>query len=103
MGSPNQGGGNQRNMEVYNVDAPAGVASAAGILAGPAEAQVVAGSQSSVSIGHSGGNQGVFINDVELTGPDAGDFEITSLISDPFLMPVGGDRELGVEYDGQET
>ena len=100
VGSPKQGGGNQRNMEVYNANIPAGVASIAGGLNGPEETQVAAGSQASIILDHSGGNQGVFITEVRLTGPNASDFSINGPVLDPFLVRAGGRRELFVEFGG---
>ena len=38
-GSPNKGGGNQKNMEVYNADLPSGMAGVAGVLSAPSSAE----------------------------------------------------------------
>ncbi len=100
VGSPNQGGGNQRNMEVYNADMPSGVVSVAGVLSAPTDALVVGGVPKTISLEHISGNQGVFVNEVKLGGVNADDFVLKSSVSDPFLILTGSDRELVVEYTG---
>jgi len=99
-GSPNQGGGNQRNMEVYNADLPSGAASVAGVLSAPASVTVTDQTPRSIRFSHVSGNQGVFVNSVALSGPDAADFSITSPVADPFLILVAGSRDVVVEYNG---
>jgi len=99
-GSPNQGGGNQRNMEVYSVDLPSGAASVAGVLSAAVAVTVTNKALRSIRFSHVAGNEGVFVNAVTLGGPDAGDFAITSAVSDPFLILVANSRDLVVEYTG---
>ena len=99
-GSPSQGGGNQRNMEVYNADAPSGVPSIAGMLSAPAGTLISATSPSTIVLTHDSGNEGVFVNDVTLTGVDAADFTIVSDVVDPFLIRTSGSRGIVVEYSG---
>jgi hypothetical protein len=99
-GSPNQGGGNQKNMEVYNADLPSGAPSVAGVLSTPASAWVVGGEQVPVRLDHAGGNQGVYVTSVALGGPDAADFAITSAPAGAFLVPFDGGAWLEVEYLG---
>jgi hypothetical protein len=99
-GSPNQGGGNQKNMEVYNADLPSGAASVAGVLSAPPEVTVSAPMPETIQLSHVAGNEGLYITDVTLTGPDAADFLITTPVSDPFLIPTIGSRDLVVEYTG---
>jgi len=99
-GSPNQGGGNQRNMEVYNADLPSGAASVAGVLSAPLAALIPTGPPKPVAFDHVGGNQGVYVTEVSLSGADAGDFSINSSVADPFLILIGGHRDLYVQYSG---
>jgi hypothetical protein len=99
-GSPNQGGGNQKNMEVYNADLPTGTPSVAGVLSTPATAWVVGGEQVPVLLDHAGGNQGVYVTSIALAGADAADFAITSAPAGAFLVPLDGGAWLEVEYLG---
>ena len=99
-GSPNQGGGNQKNMEVYNANAPTGVPSTAGLLGLPLELQLATGVPAPVAVGHGSGNEGVYVTDVTITGANAGDFQIVTDVSDPFLVPVAGNRDVVVEHTG---
>ena len=100
-GSPNQGGGNQRNMEVYNADAPTGEPSVACALSAPEQAVVLSGAPRAISLEHVVGNVGAFITNVSLTGENAADFLVTTPGGgDPFLIPVGGARDILLEYIG---
>ena len=100
VGSPKQGGGNQRNMEVFNVDKPAGTSSVAGILAAPNDKSVTAKSPAQIRIEHVGGNQGVFVNEITISGDNAADFVITKSPDGPFLIPIGMNHDLMVNYMG---
>lgn len=102
-GSPNQGGGNQRNMEVYNANAPAGEPSVAGVLGVPDEALVGPDNAEPIRLRHLDGNQGIFVNDITFSGTDAQDFSLTDFASAPFLMLRDGEYDLLVEYDGDKT
>jgi hypothetical protein len=99
-GSPNQGGGNQRNMEAYDSDTPSGAPSTPGALTTPAEVQIAQGNSAPVALAHAAGNQGVFVESVAITGPDAADFSLVTLVSEPFLVGVGGQRDVVVAYSG---
>jgi N-acetylneuraminic acid mutarotase len=99
-GSPNQGGGNQKNMEVYGADVPSGSASVAGVLVAPLAVSVAPGLPESILLEHMGGNVGIFVSSLTLSGPDAADFSITSPPSQPFLLPISGRRDVIVEYVG---
>jgi hypothetical protein len=99
-GSPSQGGGNQRNMEVYDTDAPGGLAGVAGVLSAPPTATVASANPATIFLSHVAGNQGAFVNDVRLTGADAADFGLLTAVADPFLVKTSGARALVVEYTG---
>jgi hypothetical protein len=98
-GSPNQGGGNQKNMEVYNADLPSGSASTAGVLSVPLNVPF-SGAPELIPLAHVGGNEGIYVESVVLSGVDAADFSITSPVADPFLIPVAGSRDVVVAYTG---
>ena len=73
-GSPNQGGGNQKNMEVYNQDVPAGAPSVAGAMSAPASVELAAGYPATIDVSHTAGNEAVYAVRVSITGIDAADF-----------------------------
>ena len=98
-GSPNQGGGNQKNMEVYNADLPSGTASTAGVLSVPVNVPF-SGSPEAIPLAHVGGNEGLYVESVLLSGADAADFSITTPVVDPFLIAAAGNRDVVVEYTG---
>lgn len=99
-GSPNQGGGSQKNMEVYDADAPTGTPATAGELSLSVEGDFAGGAPVSVLVSHTGGNQGVYVTGVTLTGADAADFALTWAVPDAFLVGVGEGVALQVEYLG---
>lgn len=99
-GSPQQGGGRQKNMEVYDTDAPSGVALTPGVLDAPAGVTVSTAAPATVALSHVSGNAGAFVTDVALSGPDADDFTITTDVSAPFLIRIGDGRDLVVAYAG---
>ena len=99
-GSPNRGGGNQKNMEAYASDSATGAPSVAGVLSLPAAADVGGPGPTSIPLSHVGGNVGLYVTDVTLSGPDAADFAITSDVAEPFLIPVAGARDVDVVYNG---
>ena len=99
-GSPNQGGGNQKKLEVYGADAPSGAPSSAGVLALAPGGPLFGGSPSTVLLGHVGGSQGLLVTDLAFSGASAADFALVDAPPLPFLVPVGGVRELGVAYSG---
>lgn len=100
-GSPQMGNGNQKNMEVYGVDAPEGEASVAGLLELTSTGDIVDGEPTSIALHHTDGNQGVFVSDVVVSGPDAAEFAIAP--TRPFLLPVGGTVEIAVQHVGTSS
>lgn len=93
-GSPRRGGGQQKNMEVYNAPAPEGTPSVAGVLG------LSFSGANSVTIQNIGGNQGVFVNSIELGGPSASDFAIKNNVRSRFLIPKDGRFQIDFEYTG---
>ncbi|MET7030280.1 PKD domain-containing protein [Sediminicola luteus] len=87
-GSPNQGGGNQKNMEFLGVDSPVGSPSVASVLSAPASLQIGVGSSETFNVGIANGNVGVFVKSIQLSGPNANEFNIISGgITNGFLKP----------------
>ncbi|WP_251795812.1 MULTISPECIES: malectin domain-containing carbohydrate-binding protein [unclassified Arenibacter] len=100
-GSPNQGGGSQTKMEVYGTDNPAGTAIVASTLAVPSNISVPQGGVEDLLISVSGGNQGVYVKSLALTGSNASNFKI--LGSNSFLIEAGTTRTIQIEHIGSQT
>lgn len=99
-GSPEQGGGRQRNLEVYNLDQPSGVASIAGELVGPQSVRLASGLTGLVRLDHVAGNVGIYITKVELSGPNVDEFELIQTTAEPFLVGVEEQLSLLIRYSG---
>ncbi|EAR01118.1 putative secreted protein [Maribacter sp. HTCC2170] len=87
-GSPLQGAGNQRNMEVLGVDNPEGTASIASVLSAPTSV-TVPDAGITINLDVNGGNQGIIINSIELTGTDAQDFNTSVSSPESQLIKSG--------------
>lgn len=84
-GSPNQGGGRQLNMEVYNEDKPAGTALIASKLEALQEVKCNPNTSKKIIIKNTNGNTGTFINSIELIQPDSLAFKINSNMNLTFV------------------
>ena len=100
-GSPNQGGGSQTKMEVYGTDNPSGTTIVASTLSVPTNITVPQGATEDVLIGISGGNQGVYIKSLALTGPNASSFNIVGSTS--FLIEAGATKTVQIEHTGSQS
>jgi hypothetical protein len=102
-GSPKRGGGNQKNMEVYNRDSPEGEPSVASTLTAQS-INIRGNSQGVVTIRHSNtGNQGVFVTGMSISGQDASNFSIVGGYSSPFLIPQGGTLSVILQNTGDSN
>lgn len=97
-GSPNQGGGNQNNMEVYGVDNPTGTAILPSVFSAPSSVTIPQGEVENVLIDISGGNQGIYIKSISLTGVNASSFNISE--STGFLIEAGNTRTIEIQHTG---
>lgn len=77
-GSPTRGGGKQLNMEVYNEDAPEGIALTASHFDAPADAKIAQGATKKIKVKNTGGNTGSFISSLQLQGENSDQFRIKS-------------------------
>ncbi|MEN1784521.1 MAG: PKD domain-containing protein [Bacteroidota bacterium] len=77
-GSDILGGKPQKNMEFYKAYNPVGAPSIAASLTAPSAILVADDSTQNIELVVAEGNVGVFIQSIELTGPDAADFQIVS-------------------------
>ena len=94
-GSPNQGGGRQRNMEAFNSSLPAGEVNTAGALESAIDELLINSSQAqAIELRHIAGNQGVMVTEVELVGGNASSFAITDRPTLPALVPVNDSKTI---------
>ena len=101
-GSPNRGGGNQRNMEAYSAYAPVGVPSTPGILLGPNIVNATTGQSAACALSHVSGNTGIIISGLSIQGSDSGNFTVSPAPTLPFLVGVSETRQLSVRYVGSK-
>lgn len=102
-GSPNKGGGNQKNMEHLGAATPSGTAIMASILTGPASIEIEANSTTSISLDVAGGNQGIYIRSIQITGANAGDFSIVSGGLSNGLVKSNDSHNLIIAYNNGQT
>jgi len=101
-GSPVATNGRQKLMEVYNQDLPSGTNSVAGVLSAPSEIELQSRQSSDVVLRHVGGNEGVFIHSIALTGSDSSKFRFLG-DSDQILIDRNDQARLKVEYTGTDN
>ena len=99
-GSPNLGGGNQKNMEYLGEDAPVGLASIASTLSTPNVVDIEVEGSNTFSIEVTGGNIGMFIRSMELTGADAANYAITSGTLENVFLDAESVRPVTVFLNG---
>lgn len=100
-GSPNQGGGNQNNMELYGTDNPIGTSILPSVLTAPPTLSLEEGESKDLLIEVSGGNQGVYIHSMTLTGSNTTNFNIVGPTS--FLIEAGSTETIEIEHVGTES
>ncbi|NHE57394.1 malectin domain-containing carbohydrate-binding protein [Cyclobacterium plantarum] len=101
-GSPNRGGGNQKNMEYFGFDQPNGEPLTAGELVYEDSIIFRKGQPKELSVSLEGGNTGLWVKSVILTGPNAEDFIILDgeLPENVFWKP-GHQFNLLLDYEGE--
>ena len=99
-GSPNKGGGNQKNMEFLGEDAPVGEAGVASIISVPSSIQLSGSVSKEIPVTIIEGNIGVFITSVELQGPEMDKFSILSGNLTNALLKANSEHTVVVEYIG---
>ncbi|SHJ02657.1 PKD domain-containing protein [Pseudozobellia thermophila] len=98
-GSPVKGGGNQKNMEYYGVDAPVGEAIAASALSVPDIVDFEVGKTGHVNLQVTDGNNGIFIRSMKLSGDDSSHYTITSTETENILLKANSLYELAIALD----
>lgn len=99
-GSPNLAGGQQKNMEYLGADNPQGEASVASTLSAPDLIDVAADDTRDFKLNVSGGNVGVIVTSMDITGPDAADFYIASGELTNGLIPAEGEHTVTIGLNG---
>jgi hypothetical protein len=99
-GSPNRGGGNQKNMEFYGQDNPVGSASRTSILSADDVVSFAIGETKTISVTNSGGNIGTLIKNITLTGADANEFTIDSGDIPFKLIAANATHDIIISYTG---
>ncbi|WP_194535002.1 PKD domain-containing protein [Zobellia nedashkovskayae] len=104
-GSPKLAGGNQKNMEFLGEDLPVGSASIASALSIPEVVNLEVGDSKTFDIEITGGNIGMFIRSIELTGADAANYTITSGNIENVFLDAESIRQLTVSLNdsGEDT
>ncbi len=104
-GSPNLGGGNQKNMEFLGDDNPVGIPNTASILSAPDVVDIETNTSVDFKIQVTDGTTGVFIRSMAISGPDASEYSIASgILENAFLAP-NSEHTLNVSLSnsGQNT
>ncbi|HET8735159.1 MAG TPA: malectin domain-containing carbohydrate-binding protein [Pricia sp.] len=99
-GSPNLGGGNQRNMEYLGADSPMGAASTASTLSSPGPAQVQKGLTKDIVLTNSGGNIGTIVRSIHLSGAHANEFSLVSGALSNVLLKPNSSHTISVTFTG---
>ncbi|MCL6275560.1 malectin domain-containing carbohydrate-binding protein, partial [Muricauda sp. 2012CJ35-5] len=102
-GSPNLGGGNQKNMEYLGTDNPQGAVLVASSLNTPSELNIAENSSANLSIDVVGGNTGIIIKSLEIIGPNASDFSIAAGALEYALLAPGANHQLNIAVGGTGT
>ncbi|WP_113923014.1 LamG-like jellyroll fold domain-containing protein [Cognataquiflexum aquatile] len=102
-GSPNRGGGTQRNMEYYGENNPTGTPITESNLTGPSNLVLDIDKRSLVTLQVSGGNQGVFVRRIFLSGLDANDFTFVSGNLSNSILQANSSHVVELLYTGQKS
>ncbi|WP_340077503.1 malectin domain-containing carbohydrate-binding protein [Leptobacterium sp. I13] len=102
-GSPIQGGGNQKNMEVYGSDNPTGTPITASNVTAPTGVTFSEGETKDIILEVSGGNTAIIISSIVISGTNAGLFNITAGDLSDFLVKPNSSHTISVEFTGTGT
>jgi uncharacterized protein YjdB len=99
-GSPNRGGGNQRNMEYYGENNPTGTPITESNLIGPPNIVLDVNKRSVVTLQVAGGNQSIYLKGISLNGLDANDFTIITGNLSNSIIPANSSHVIELQYSG---
>ncbi|OZV69332.1 Kelch repeat-containing protein [Winogradskyella aurantia] len=101
-GSQVRGAGNQKNMEFYGQDNPAGSVSESSTLSAVTEVNFFVGDTKSITMNNSDGNIGTILKEISISGADAGDFTIESGNVPNKLINANDTHDIVVSYTGSD-
>lgn len=96
------GGGTMKNMEFFGTDNPSGSTLTASQLQVPSSVSVSTSGSTNVTVSSTGGNTGLIITNVAITGPDAASFSLDAPVAFALLEP-GASLDLAVGFGGTES
>ena len=99
-GSPNLAGGNQKNMEYFGEDEPAGVALVGSEIVVPAEVLIADNTTETIALAIQNGVTGRMIESLEITGPNAADFAIVAGDINNQFFDTGASTTIDVQLTG---
>ncbi len=99
-GSPIYGGATQKNMEYFGEDSPVGSAISPSSLSAPTDLVFGNNTVQDVSLDVSGGDTGIWIRSMEITGPNAADFIMTTSILSNTLLKANSTNPFGIQDTG---
>jgi hypothetical protein len=99
-GSPNLGGGSQKNMEYLGQDSPQGIPAINSNISVPNLVTIIVGSPSQIELQVVNGNEGVFISSVVLSGPDKDKFQIISGSLNKTMLKSNSSQIIVIKYIG---
>ncbi len=102
-GSPNLGGGNQKNMEVFGIDEPKGTPIEASELIAPDEILLETGFPKTLELSVENGNTGAFIQSMNIEGDDGDSFVFSQALLTNSLLKVGEKTSFQIEYVGNKS
>ncbi|MDH3795868.1 MAG: PKD domain-containing protein, partial [Flavobacteriaceae bacterium] len=102
-GSDLVGGGTIKNMEFYGQDNPTGTPLIISELSGPGTTQVPLGQNSDITLDVSGGNTGIIVTSMSLSGPDAAQFSINAGELTNGLIKANTSHIVTIGYNGSAT
>ncbi|MUP45431.1 hypothetical protein E0K83_06685, partial [Gramella sp. BOM4] len=102
-GSPNRGGGSQKNMEYLGEDSPVGSPSVASSLTGPENLSLLAGSEGEIQLEILNGNVGLIITSAVISGPNAENFQIISGNISGTLWKPNSTNKINVSHLGNQA
>ncbi len=95
-GSPNRGGGNMKNMEVFGIDQPQGTVLVASQLITEVDLEIAPGQVASTPLQAQNGNTGIFLKSINITGSGASNYQMLTETSNR-LIRAGSYLELEIE------
>ena len=99
-GSDQKGGGRQKNLECYGEDTPLGDPSVQATLDLPTGLFIANGTTEELVVEPTNGNVGLLITSIEITGPDAADYNIINGYTGAGFLAPNATRNLSIENIG---